>query len=81
MANYGEHTNGSQFYITLARAPSLNGKHVVFGRVILGMDVLSRIAAVGSADGRPKAAVVITDSGELTETLTVVSPDGSVVSV
>lgn len=47
MANSGKNSNTSQFYITLAPAPQLDGKHVVFGRVIEGIDVIDRIRACG----------------------------------
>ncbi|TFK86702.1 hypothetical protein K466DRAFT_492335 [Polyporus arcularius HHB13444] len=66
MANKGPNTNNSQFFITLRDCPHLNGKHVVFGRVIRGYEVAERIAEVPTDEkDRPRAPVVITDSGEL----------------
>lgn len=65
MANAGPNTNGSQFFITTAITPWLNGKHVVFGVVREGLEVLQAMEACGSNSGRPNAAVVIDDCGEL----------------
>jgi peptidylprolyl isomerase len=59
MANAGPHTNGSQFFLLFAPAPHLNGKHVVFGRVVgdASMAVLRRIEQVGSQSGKVSRAV------------------------
>jgi len=65
MANSGKDTNGSQFFITTVTTPWLDGKHVVFGEVIEGMDLVKKIEAVGSQDGKTSKEVAITDSGEL----------------
>ncbi|OWF52581.1 Peptidyl-prolyl cis-trans isomerase [Mizuhopecten yessoensis] len=66
MANSGPDTNGSQFAITMDEASYLDGKHVVFGEVVQGMDVARMIESVGSAEGDVDLAnrVVITQSGE-----------------
>ncbi|EER05921.1 cyclophilin 1, putative [Perkinsus marinus ATCC 50983] len=65
MANAGPDSNGSQFFITVAKTPWLDGRHVVFGRVSKGVDIVKKIEAVGSQSGTPSAKVVIVDSGEL----------------
>merc|ERR1711976_307547 len=67
MANAGPHTNGSQFFICSGaqRTAHLDGKHVVFGQVVEGLDVVSAIEAAGSNSGTPRQQVEITDCGEL----------------
>ena len=65
MANAGPNTNGSQFFITTVVTSWLDGRHVVYGEVTEGMDVVYEIEANGSGSGTPKKEVKIVDSGEL----------------
>uniref|UniRef100_A0A2D4J9T1 Peptidyl-prolyl cis-trans isomerase n=2 Tax=Micrurus lemniscatus lemniscatus TaxID=129467 RepID=A0A2D4J9T1_MICLE len=64
MANSGPNTNGSQFFITCDKTDWLDGKHVVFGEVTEGMDVMRQIEDQGSKDGKPKQKVIVSDCGE-----------------
>ena len=64
-ANAGQNTNGSQFFITAISCPWLDGKHVVFGSVIEGMDVVKKIEVFGASDGKTNATVLISDCGQL----------------
>jgi peptidylprolyl isomerase len=65
MANAGPGTNGSQFFICTVKTSWLDGRHVVFGTVSEGMDVVKAVEGVGSQSGKTSQKVTIADSGEL----------------
>ncbi|KAF7841188.1 peptidyl-prolyl cis-trans isomerase CYP21-1 [Senna tora] len=66
MVNSGPDSNGSQFFITTVKASWLDGEHVVFGKVIEGMDNVFAIeGSAGTYNGKPRKKVIISDSGEI----------------
>merc|ERR1712227_74177 len=65
MANAGPNTNGSQFFLCTDKTSWLDGKHVVFGSVVEGMDVVKAVERVGTQSGTTKQKVMIAASGQL----------------
>ena len=66
MANAGPNTNGSQFFLCTAKTAWLDGKHVVFGSVTKGMDVVKAIESYGSSpSGKTSAKIIVAKSGQL----------------
>jgi len=65
MAHYGKNTNAAQFFILVHNSPHLDGRHVVFGEVKSGMDVVGKIEKAGSYKGKPSQVVTIADCGQL----------------
>merc|ERR1719385_378072 len=64
MANAGPNTNGSQFFICTVKTEWLDGRHVVFGKVVEGMDVVKKVEAFGSRNGKTSRQIIIEDCGE-----------------
>jgi cyclophilin family peptidyl-prolyl cis-trans isomerase len=65
MANSGPNTNGSQFFLCTAKTEWLDGRHVVFGAVVEGMDVVKKMESLGTDSGRTRAKIAIADCGQL----------------
>merc|ERR1711865_297141 len=65
MANSGPNTNSSQFFMTTAETPWLDGKHTVFGRVVQGAEIVDKMDKLGTQSGKPRAKVKIVDCGEI----------------
>ncbi|KAH9036858.1 cyclophilin [Lactarius pseudohatsudake] len=65
MANAGKNTNGSQFFITTVVTGWLDGKHVVFGEVVEGLDLVRAVEALGSQSGTTTKKVTIARSGAI----------------
>jgi len=67
MANAGPNTNGSQFFICTADTSWLDGKHVVFGQIVKGYEVVKAMEAIGSRSGQTSKTVTISDCGKVDE--------------
>ncbi|KAM4526799.1 peptidyl-prolyl cis-trans isomerase F, mitochondrial [Fundulus diaphanus] len=65
MANAGPNSNGSQFFICTAKTEWLDGRHVVFGSVTEGMDVVKKVESYGSRSGHTSKKITVTDCGEV----------------
>ena len=66
MGNSGKNSNSSQFFFTLGEASQCDGKHVVFGEIVSGGEILQKVEGYGSPDGNPTAPIRITDCGTFT---------------
>ncbi|KAH8371660.1 hypothetical protein KR093_008395 [Drosophila rubida] len=65
MANAGPNTNGSQFFICTEKTDWLDNKHVVFGKVVDGMDVIRKVETMGSNSGQTAKKIIIEDCGDM----------------
>ena len=65
MANAGPNTNGSQFFICTSKTEWLDTKHVVFGQVVDGLEVVKQVESYGTQSGTTKAKIKVADCGQL----------------